>query len=119
MPVEAQLEFPGGLRDSLAESILDCRSVLPSIWAGKVELGQDGSGPSAGRLEWALTWLEEGDGFVHSYCNTVPAPDGGTHKAAEERLRRRNPRDTSRKSVSRKLRLPGKLTDCGSAIEPR
>lgn len=31
---------------------------------------------------------------------------------AEERLRRRESRDTARKSATRKLRLPGKLTDC-------
>ncbi|GBD57438.1 DNA topoisomerase IV subunit B [Gluconobacter wancherniae] len=31
---------------------------------------------------------------------------------AEERLRRRESKDTARKSATRKLRLPGKLTDC-------
>jgi topoisomerase-4 subunit B len=31
---------------------------------------------------------------------------------AEERLRRREARDTPRKSATRRLRLPGKLTDC-------
>lgn len=31
---------------------------------------------------------------------------------AEERLRRRESKETSRKSATRKLRLPGKLTDC-------
>ena len=31
---------------------------------------------------------------------------------AEERLRRREVKDTARKSATRKLRLPGKLTDC-------
>ncbi|MXV35606.1 MULTISPECIES: DNA topoisomerase IV subunit B [unclassified Saccharibacter] len=31
---------------------------------------------------------------------------------AEERLRRRENKETSRKSATRKLRLPGKLTDC-------
>ena len=27
------------------------------------------------------SWLAEDDGFVHSYCNTIPTPDGGTHEA--------------------------------------
>ncbi len=36
---------------------------------------------SSGRVEWAIAWLEEGDGFLHSYCNTVPTPQGGTHEA--------------------------------------
>ena len=29
-----------------------------------------------GKLEWAVVWLEEGDGFLHSYCNTVPTTAG-------------------------------------------
>lgn len=33
---------------------------------------------------------------------------------AEERLRRRDTKETARKSATRKLRLPGKLTDCAS-----
>jgi topoisomerase-4 subunit B len=33
---------------------------------------------------------------------------------AEERLRRRELKDTARKSATRRLRLPGKLTDCTS-----
>lgn len=33
---------------------------------------------------------------------------------AEERLRRREKRETTRKTATRKLRLPGKLTDCAS-----
>jgi topoisomerase-4 subunit B len=27
-----------------------------------------------------MTWLSMDDGFVHSYCNTIPTPDGGTHE---------------------------------------
>ena len=33
---------------------------------------------------------------------------------AEERLRRRQEKETQRKSATKKLRLPGKLTDCTS-----
>ena len=33
-----------------------------------------------GSVEWAVTWLG-GDGFLSSYCNTIPTPDGGTHEA--------------------------------------
>jgi topoisomerase-4 subunit B len=28
-----------------------------------------------------VNWLGDDDGFVHSYCNTIPTPDGGTHEA--------------------------------------
>ena len=30
-------------------------------------------------IEWAVTWFG-GDGFVNSYCNTIPTGDGGTHE---------------------------------------
>jgi topoisomerase-4 subunit B len=35
---------------------------------------------------------------------------------AEERLRRRQEKETARKSATKKLRLPGKLTDCSSKV---
>jgi topoisomerase-4 subunit B len=199
-PAEAVLHFPGGLRDSLEADIGETPRVLPQLWAGEADL------PSgSGRVEWAATWLDEGEGFTHSYCNTIPTTQGGTHEAgfraallkglrawgeqrgnrraaqvvpedllaplaaklsvflrepqfqgqtkekltntdatrlvetalrdrfdhwlagdptqadnllafvierAEERLRRRESKDTARKSATRRLRLPGKLTDC-------
>ena len=200
-PAEAVLHFPGGLRDSLEEDVADAARVLPQLWAGEADL----PGEATGRVEWAATWLEDGEGFLHSYCNTVPTAQGGTHEAgfraalvkglrawgehrgnkraaqitaddllapiaaklsvfvrepqfqgqtkekltspeagrlvetalrdrfdhflagdpttadnllafvverAEERLRRKENKDTARKSPTRKLRLPGKLTDC-------
>jgi topoisomerase-4 subunit B len=199
-PAEAVLHFPGGLRDSLEADIGEVPRVLPQFWVGEADL----SG-GAGRAEWAAAWLEEGEGFLHSYCNTIPTTQGGTHEAgfraalvkglrawgeqkgnrraaqvvaedllgplagklsvflrdpqfqgqtkekltsneaarlvesalrdrfdhwlagdpaqadnllafvierAEERLRRRESKDTARKSATRRLRLPGKLTDC-------
>jgi topoisomerase-4 subunit B len=199
-PAEAVLHFPGGLRDSLAAEIGEQPLVLPQPWAGEADLPGD-----SGRVEWAACWLEEGEGFIHSYCNTIPTTQGGTHEAgfraallkglrawgeqrgnrrapqvvaedllgpiavklsvflrdpqfqgqtkekltstdatrlvetalrdrfdhwlagdpaqadnllafvverAEERLRRRENKDTARKSATRRLRLPGKLTDC-------
>ena len=201
IPATAVLHFPGGLRDSLEEDIADAPRVLSQPWAGEAAL----PGEDSGRLEWAAAWLETGDGFLHSYCNTVPTPLGGTHEAgfrsalvkglrawgeqrgnrraaaltaedvlgplaaklsvflrdpqfqgqtkekltspdaarlvetalrdrfdhflgadptqadnllsfaierAEERLRRKESKDTARKSPTRRLRLPGKLTDC-------
>jgi topoisomerase-4 subunit B len=200
-PAEAVLHFPGGLRDSLAEDIGEAAPVIPQPWSGEADL----PGDATGRVEWAVTWLEAADGFLHSYCNTVPTPQGGTHEAgfraallkglrnwgehrgnrraaqvtaedllapiaaklsvfvrdpqfqgqtkekltspeagrlvetalrdrfdhylagdpatadnllafvverAEDRLRRKENKDTARKSATRKLRLPGKLTDC-------
>jgi topoisomerase IV subunit B len=76
IPAEAVFHFPGGLKDYLAQDIKDKETVADQAFTGKIEKpGGHGS------LEWALTWLAEDDGFVHSYCNTIPTPDGGTHEA--------------------------------------
>ena len=81
VPAEAVLHFPGGLKDSLAEDIGETPMAVPEIWAGEAELPVRDDGRPGGRAEWALTWLEGADGFLHSYCNTVPTPQGGTHEA--------------------------------------
>ena len=75
VPAEAVLHFPGGLKDSLLEDIGPAPTALPEIWAGEAELSGNG-----GRAEWAVTWLDEGEGFLDSYCNTVPTVQGGTHE---------------------------------------
>ncbi|WP_160123192.1 DNA topoisomerase IV subunit B [Rhodovarius lipocyclicus] len=199
-PAQAVLHFPGGLSDFLASAIEKKTGVIPAPWAGEASFPDD-----AGRVEWAVTWLEDGDGFLSTYANTIPTPQGGTHEAglrnalvkglrafgelkkekraekitaedlltgfagmlslfirepqfqgqtkdrltspeaqrlvenamrnqfdhwlagdpavaenllafcierAEERLRRREQKETPRKSATRKLRLPGKLADC-------
>ncbi len=199
-PAEAVLHFPGGLSDFLTTAIAGRGAVVPTPFADTAEF-PDG----AGRCEYAITWLEQGDGFLSTYANTIPTPQGGTHEAglraallkglraygemkkekraasvtaedlltglagmlsifirephfqgqtkdkltnadaqrltenalrdrfdhwlaadpasadnllafaierAEERLRRRAEKETPRKTATRKLRLPGKLTDC-------
>ena len=173
----------------------------PDIFTGKS--GRPGAN---GAVEWAVAWSADADGFLSSYCNTIPTADGGTHETglrgalsralkdhaermnqgkraalvtsddvmtgasamlsvfirepefqgqtkdrlataeaarivenavkdqfdhwlagnpvqanrlldwvverAEERIRRRQEKEISRKSAVRKLRLPGKLADC-------
>ncbi|EKN00938.1 DNA topoisomerase IV subunit B [Acidocella sp. MX-AZ02] len=206
VPAEAELHFPGGLRDSLAAELGAAPLVLPEIWAGEAKFAPIG-GQEQGKLEWALAWLEQGESSVDTYCNTVPTPLGGTHEAgmraallkglrawaetrgnkrgaaiiaedvfgglraklslfirdpqfqgqtkeklttqeatrltetslrdrfdhylagdpanadnllayvvdrAEERIRRKELKDTPRKSATRRLRLPGKLADCAT-----
>jgi topoisomerase-4 subunit B len=76
IPAEALFHFPGGLKDYLAQDIEGKDLVAEPIFTGKVT--KDGG---HGSLEWAVAWLSEDDGFVHSYCNTIPTPDGGTHEA--------------------------------------
>jgi len=75
-PAEAVLHFPGGLADFLAAALAGRSTVVPAPFTGEAPL-PDG----AGRVEWALSWLEEGEGFLHSYANTIPTPQGGTHEA--------------------------------------
>ena len=32
-------------------------------------------------MDWAVNWTPSRDGFIQSYCNTVPTPEGGTHES--------------------------------------
>ncbi len=68
--------FPGGLKDYLAADIEGEPLVADQVFTGRIE--KDGK---HGTVEWAIAWLAGADGFVHSYCNTIPTPDGGTHEA--------------------------------------
>ncbi|MCV2864963.1 DNA topoisomerase IV subunit B [Albidovulum sediminicola] len=204
-PREAVFHFPGGLADYLGESLNGSTTYADRPFAGKVSF-QDKYG-EPGSVEWAINWTPSRDGFIQSYCNTVPTPEGGTHEAgfwsailkgiraygdlvrnrkaetitrddlitggcalvscfirepqfvgqtkdrlateaaarmtegavrdhfdnwlasdtksagaildflvlrADERLRRRQEKETARKSATKKLRLPGKLVDCSA-----
>ena len=75
VPARDTLRFPGGLRDFLAAALGDRPVLTPQPFAGEAPAGADG------RVEWAVAWPADADGFCHSYCNTVPTPEGGTHEA--------------------------------------
>ena len=79
-PEKAVFHFPNGLADFLAERLADIETVTPEPFAGRIERGGE-----AGAVEWAIAWtgagFGEADGFMQSYCNTVPTPEGGTHEA--------------------------------------
>ncbi len=74
-PAKAVFHYPEGLRDFLAARIEGEPRVVDEIFSGRV--GKPGS---HGAVEWAICWCL-GDGFVSSYCNTIPTADGGTHEA--------------------------------------
>ncbi len=76
VPAEAVHRFPGGLSDYLARDIEGKELVLDTVFAGKVT-----KPGSHGSLEWAVAWTVADDGVSHSYCNTIPTPEGGTHEA--------------------------------------
>jgi topoisomerase-4 subunit B len=72
---EAVFKFPGGLVDFLDASMAGRAPVIPQPFSGKINLPD-----KEGRVEFAVTWPSEGEGFSHTYCNTVPTPMGGTHE---------------------------------------
>jgi topoisomerase-4 subunit B len=74
-PDKAVFHFPGGLKDYLVATLGDEFQVTREVFAGKSDK-QGGHGS----IEWAVTWYG-GDGFLNSYCNTIPTSDGGTHEA--------------------------------------
>ncbi|MEO0728835.1 MAG: DNA topoisomerase IV subunit B, partial [Pseudomonadota bacterium] len=74
-PTEATFHFPGGLRDYLEEQVSGRTRVGKEVFAGRFE--KEGG---HGSVEWAVTWIADADSFSHSYCNTIPTPDGGTHE---------------------------------------
>jgi len=206
MPQEATFHYPGGLAEYLGEVLGSAATYAEAPFAGKVDFREKFGEP--GSVEWAINWTPSRDGFINSYCNTVPTREGGTHEGgfwsallkgiraygelvgnkkasninrddlttggcalvsifiaepsfvgqtkdrlsnesaqkmvenavrdhfdnwlaadtksagaildylvlrAEERLKRRAEKETQRKSATKKLRLPGKLTDCSNS----
>jgi topoisomerase-4 subunit B len=91
-PADAVLHFPGGLVDFLTASLEERKTVTSTPFVGEAKLPED-----QGRLEWAIAWPVDGEGFLNSYCNTIPTPEGGTHEAG------------LRTGLSRSLRAYGEL----------
>jgi topoisomerase-4 subunit B len=75
-PAEAVFHFPGGLKDYLEANIEGQTRVTKDIFAGRVE--KEGG---HGSVEWAVCWVADEDGFLNSYCNTIPTAEGGTHES--------------------------------------
>ena len=206
-PQEAVFHFPGGLSDYLRETLGGATTYADKPFAGTADFQEKFNVP--GKVEWAINWTPARDGFIQSYCNTVPTPEGGTHEAgfwaailkgmraygelcnnkkaaqitredliaggcalvscfisepefvgqtkdrlasteaqrlvenavrdhfdnwlaadtksagaildflvlrAEERLRRRQEKETQRKTATKRLRVPGKLVDCSATV---
>jgi topoisomerase IV subunit B len=76
VPSEDSFHFPGGLKDFLAAAIHNDTVVHPDIFSGR-----SGRVGAHGSCEWAVAWTIDADGFLSSYCNTVPTQDGGTHES--------------------------------------
>ncbi|CAN7607311.1 DNA topoisomerase IV subunit B [Rhizobium sp. LjRoot30] len=74
-PEKAVFHFPGGLKDYLQATLGKEFTVTREIFSGRTE-----KTGGHGAMEWAVTWYG-GDQQIHSYCNTIPTPEGGTHEA--------------------------------------
>ena len=76
VPEKATFHFADGLKDYLASNLTGATLVHPDIFTGSA--GKTGR---HGAVEWAVAWTADTDGFLNSYCNTIPTPDGGTHES--------------------------------------
>jgi topoisomerase-4 subunit B len=73
---EAVFHFPNGLEDYLMGALEGRPTITPRPFAGQTTLPD-----KEGKVEFAIAWPQRGEGFIHSYCNTVPTQFGGSHEA--------------------------------------
>src|SRR5271163_552262 len=76
VPEQATFHFEEGLKDYLGETLKEATLVHQDIFTGSA--GKTGA---HGAAQWAVVWTADADGFLNSYCNTIPTPDGGTHES--------------------------------------
>src|ERR1700691_4802103 len=76
VPEKATFHFADGLKDYLSETLAGMTLVHPDVSTGSA--GKIGA---HGAAQWAVAWTADADGFLNSYCNTIPTPDGGTHES--------------------------------------
>ena len=75
LPKTAELHYPNGLKDFLNFQIGSRATINRTMFSGETDFTN-----GEGRVEWAITWPEDENGFTYSYCNTVITPFGGTHE---------------------------------------
>ena len=202
--------YPKGIRDFLEKKLDNYERPNNRLFNGNIQFPSKTKNTPNGSIEWAISWTTENSGFLKSFCNLIPTPEGGTHETgfwtaiikgiksygelignkkiallvkedlaqdlcgiisifindpsfsgqtkekltspevvklvenslkslfenwlaedpkfsnvileelimrSEERIRRKNEKETLRKSSVKKLRLPGKLADCASNIK--
>ncbi len=79
IPAEESFHFEGGLKDYVMSEIGQRPTVVPQPFAGEAKTETNGT--AGGKVEWAVWWPNDEEGFVRSYCNTVPTAEGGTHES--------------------------------------
>src|SRR5207302_204032 len=63
-------------KDYLTATIGAATLVHSDIFTGKSE-----KPGGHGTVQWAIGFVADADGFLSSYCNTIPTHDGGTHES--------------------------------------
>ena len=76
VPDKATFHFADGLKDYLSETLAGSTLVHPEVFSGTAK-----KAGAHGAAQWAVAWTADADGFLNSYCNTIPTPDGGTHES--------------------------------------
>ena len=74
-PATDIIRFPNGILDYLYTLIEGQTQLTSRPFYGSIDFPGN-----EGRCEFAIAWTEEEEqGFLSSYCNTIPTPEGGTH----------------------------------------
>jgi topoisomerase-4 subunit B len=76
VPPRQTFHFPAGLADFLAAHLNGRERVVEEPFAGEAQLGD-----VEGRIEWAVAWPLDEEGYEGFYCNTIPTTLGGSHEA--------------------------------------
>ena len=74
-PNSEVFNFSNGLKDYLNNEIEPSSFIGKECFSGKKEKDDNNNS-----VEWAVNWTINSDGFLKSFCNTVPTPEGGTHE---------------------------------------
>jgi len=74
VPETETIHFERGIEQYLEEALSGRPTYTLKPFAGEAKFEGEG------KLEWAVAWPGDEKGFMHSYVNTVPTPQGGSHE---------------------------------------
>ncbi len=74
VPETETIHFERGIEQYLEEALANRPTYTLKPFAGTHKFEGEG------RIEWAVAWPGDEKGFCHSYVNTVPTPQGGSHE---------------------------------------
>ncbi|MCW5732233.1 MAG: DNA gyrase subunit B, partial [Alphaproteobacteria bacterium] len=74
VPETETIHFERGIEQYLEEALGGRPTYTLKPFAGTHKFEGEG------RVEWAVAWPGDEKGFCHSYVNTVPTPQGGSHE---------------------------------------